>query len=115
MLKIYGIRNCDSCRKACRWLEANAIKYNFHDLRKDGIDTDLLESWFKRTEWTTLLNKRSTTWRQLSESQREKLDKTKVLNLMSEHPTLIKRPVAIIGKKITVGFNEDCYREHVVY
>ena len=111
MLIIYGIPNCDSCRKACAWLDSNGVKYRFHDLRKDGVETELLQCWVKSANWHNLLNRRSATWRGLPESTRQKLDETKALALMIEHPTLIKRPVTVSGKKITVGFNEAVYRE----
>ena len=111
MLIIYGIPNCDSCRKTCAWLDSNAVKYRFHDLRKDGVETELLQFWARSVDWRNLLNRRSTTWRGLPESTRKKLDETEALALMTEHPMLIKRPVTVSGKKITVGFNEEVYRE----
>ena len=112
MLIIYGISNCDSCRKARAWLDSNAIKYRFHDLRKDGVETKLLQRWIQFTKWQNLLNKRSATWRRLPESTQRKLDETKALTLMTKYPTLIKRPIAVNGNKITVGFNEEFHREH---
>lgn len=111
MVTIYGIPNCDTCRKARKWLDKNSVEYRFHDLRADGLDEKMLERWIARVEWQKLLNTRSTSWRSIPESARQDLDQSKALQLMREHPTLVKRPVLELANQVAVGFNEKRYRE----
>lgn len=110
MLKLYGIPNCDTVRKARKWLDQHQIDYVFHDFRKDGIDPGTLKSWSTQVGWETLLNRRGTTWRQLTEMERENLDERKAIRLMTEHPAMIKRPVLIHNGKCVVGFQEAGYQ-----
>jgi len=107
---LYGIKNCDTVKKARRWLEARQIEYTFHDFRVDGLTKELLKSFLKHVDWETLLNKRGTTWRKLSENQKQGISKQKALALMHENPTLIKRPVLDHYGEHLVGFNEDKYK-----
>ncbi len=111
MMTVYGIRNCDSVKKARRWLEEHGIDYNFHDFRADGLQQQLLEEWLQKTEYTVLLNKRSRTWKELTAEQRDNMQQAKALQLMLEHPTLIKRPVLDLdpGNTLHVGFSESLY------
>ena len=109
MLTIYGIPNCDSCRKARRRLDARDVHYRFHDLRVDGIDRDTLERWAKVVGWKTLLNTRSATWRGLPAGTKKDVDSRNAVELMLEHPTLVKRPVAVGGGKVIVGWSEAEY------
>ena len=111
MTTLYGIKNCDTVRKARRWLDGHAVDYRFHDLREDGLTRTRLNAWVGDLGWETLLNRRSTTWRQLPAAQREALDRATAMDLMLEHPALIKRPVLEIGKRHYVGFSEGHYSE----
>lgn len=104
---VYGIRNCDTCRKALKWLEAEGIDHRFHDFRADGLDDRDLAKWINAVGWETLLNRRGTTWRKLPETDRDDVDRGKAAGLMLEHPTLIKRPVFDTGDDVLVGFSDE--------
>jgi len=109
MTVLYGIKNCDTVRKARKWLEAQNIEYTFHDVRSDGLDKKDLSAWVKAVGWEVLLNRRGTTWRQLPDADKEGINKSKAIQLMLAHPAMIKRPV-LIHKKIThVGFKPAEY------
>ena len=111
-LTLHGIPNCDSVKKARRWLDDNGLAYAFHDFRKDGVDAALLDGWIDTLDdWGVLLNRRGTTWRKLEESEKEDLDRERAVALMVEHPTVIKRPVLEYGGRVLVGFDETMYRE----
>lgn len=103
---VYGIKNCDTVKKARRWLEANKIDFQFHDFRQDGLDKATIESWLESVDWETLLNKRGTTWRKLDDPRKEQLDESVAVELMLENPTLIKRPVVSTKQGCSVGFKE---------
>ena len=109
MTTLYGIKNCDTVKKARAWLAEHAVEYRFHDLRVDGIDAPRLKVWAKAVGWETLLNTRGTTWRQLHEADRQGVNAVHVIALMLAHPTLIKRPVLVVGASVTVGFNASTY------
>lgn len=111
MVIVYGIKNCDSVKKACAWLTRNNIEFQFHDFRKDGLTVAKIRQWMKAVDWETLLNRRGTTWRKLSETTKTSITKTRAQKLMAEQPTLIKRPVVENGKHITVGFSQDSFTE----
>lgn len=111
MATLYGIKNCDSVRKARQWLNQADVEYKFHDFRADGLDAPLLKKWFKQIGWETLLNKRGTTFRQLADSDKQNLNESRAYKLMLAEPTLIKRPVLERGKKMLVGFSEANYKE----
>ena len=106
---MHGIKNCDTIKKARKWLEGNDIEYHFHDFRVDGIDKKMINTWLKDVEWEVLLNTRGTTWRKLPEAQREGINKTKAVTLMLENPAIVKRPVLTIKDKCHVGFKADEY------
>ncbi|WP_438970514.1 ArsC family reductase [Methylophaga sp.] len=106
---IYGIKNCDTVKKARRWLTDNQLEFHFHDFRQDGLDRKTIENWLQHTDWATLLNKRGTTWRKLDDPRKEQLDEATAIELMLENPTLIKRPVLINEHSCTVGFKEAEY------
>jgi arsenate reductase len=108
---VYGISSCDSCRKARKWLDRNALEFQFHDIREDGIDIQMLERWSKRISWEKLLNKHSLTWRKIPEVDRAGITQSRALSLMLEHPTLVKRPVIEHRKFIAVGFSDEDYRK----
>ena len=104
MLTVYGIKQCDGCRKALRWLEGQGIEHRFHDFRSDGLDAGLLQTWLDSSFADKLINRRSTTWRQLNDEQRQAQGDAQ-LQLLLEHPTLIKRPIFVAGDIVAVGFN----------
>lgn len=109
MITLYGIKNCDTVRKARRWLEANGVDFQFHDFRADGLDEATINAWLTTVSWEVLLNKRGTTWRKLDDRRKEQLDQTTAIELMLENPTLIKRPVLSDNTDCIVGFKEVEY------
>ena len=108
---LYGIKNCDTIKKARKWLDENNIEYRFHDFRVEGINRSLIEIWLQRVGWETLLNTRSTSWRKLADAEKEALNESRAIALMLEHPTIIKRPVLLVTNRVYVGFKEESYRE----
>jgi Spx/MgsR family transcriptional regulator len=106
---LYGIKNCDTVKKARRWLDANGVDFQFHDFRIDGLDRNTIEAWLKTISWETLLNKRGSTWRKLEDPRKEQLDQTIAIELMLANPTLIKRPVITNNSDCMVGFKEAEY------
>lgn len=113
MNTLYGIKNCDTVKKAKTWLQENQINFDFHDYRDDGLDSCLLEQFETGLGWENMLNKRSTTWRQLPEQQKQNMNKALALQLMLEQPTLIKRPVFDTGKKLLIGFSAKQYQNEL--
>ena len=111
MTTVYGIKNCDTVKKALKWLDTHDIAYRFHDFRQDGINKTDLQQWSKAVGWEALLNKRSTTWRQLPDQDKDDIDASKAITLMLSNPTLIKRPVITTGKTTLVGFKEADYKK----
>ncbi|MEW9837158.1 arsenate reductase [Mesorhizobium marinum] len=110
---IYGIKTCDTVRKARAWLEAKGVEHRFVDFRVDGLDPRSLARWKGAVGWEKLLNKASTTFKGLSDADRAGLDEKKALALMQAHPTLIKRPVLDVDGAVTVGFKPDIYEQAV--
>lgn len=110
MITVYGIKNCDTIKKARNWLTDNAIEYKFHDVRGDGIDAETIENWIEQAGWETVLNRRGTTWRKLDSSVQERTNRDNVGALLVEHPAMIKRPVLDMNGKITVGFKAENYK-----
>jgi len=106
MLTLYGIKNCDTVKKARRWLEDNDIDYQFHDFRQDGLDKKLLSDWLEQLGWETIVNKRSTSWRNLSDKEKNISTNSQAAKLLLANPTLIKRPVVEGNKTLLVGFKE---------
>ena len=113
MLTLFGISNCDSVKKAQRWLAQHAIEYRFHDFRRDGLDAAVIKTWLKQTDWSDLLNQRSRTWRELDSDQKENLTQNKAVHLMVEHPTLIKRPVLSEKNMLLIGFDPQQYQKQL--
>ncbi|MGA0805970.1 MAG: ArsC family reductase [Pseudohongiellaceae bacterium] len=107
---LYGIPNCDSVKKARRWLEAQGIPYVFHDYRKSGIDASTLLGWSERLGYGVLLNTRGTTWRKLGDADRADVDAAKAIALMLREPSLIKRPVLARDRQLLVGFDEASWQ-----
>ena len=106
MMTVYGLKSCDACRKALRWLAAAGKEARLHDLRADGIDEPLLDRWLDALDWQALLNRRSATWRSLPQAKRAPLDRARAVRLMLAHPALVKRPVFDVGGTYLVGFDE---------
>ncbi len=111
MLKLYGIPNCDTMKKARKWLNDNGIEYEFHDYKKQGISEKELKKWCKQLGWETLLNKRGTTWRKLDDSVKDNVDEKSAIQIMIDNPSIIKRPVLDVDGELTVGFSVDSYKE----
>jgi Spx/MgsR family transcriptional regulator len=107
MITVYGISNCDTIRRARKWLEGEGIAYRFHDYRKDGVDADLIRAWAGELGWEVLLNRRGTTWRKVPENEREDLDESKAVALMTAYPAMIKRPLFDLGDERRVGFSKS--------
>lgn len=108
-IKIYGIRNCDTMKKARAWLDGHGVEYGFHDYKIEGIDQKRLEAWCQAVGWEVLLNRAGTTFRKLPELDKKVLDKRKAVALMQAQPSLIKRPVLEIGDRLLVGFKPELY------
>ena len=113
MLTMYGIKNCDTIKKARRWLEAHQIDYRFHDYRTDGLDRAQLDTFIAELGWQALLNTRGTTWRKLDESLRNSIDNADAAAaLMLEMPAIIKRPLLCApGQPMLLGFSETLYSD----
>jgi arsenate reductase len=111
MITIYGIKNCDTMKKAMRWLDEHGVDYRFHDYRKEGLDANLLEAWEKEIGWETLLNRRGMLWRKLPESSRDNIDRQSALQIMRDNPGIIKRPLLDLGDRRVVGFKPETYEQ----
>jgi len=109
MITLYGIKNCDTVKKARKWLDDNGIAYRFHDYRSDGLSPELLQTFADQLGWNTLLNRSSTSWRQLSTDQQADLNADRAIVLMLATPTLIKRPILDTSNKMLIGFKADEY------
>jgi arsenate reductase len=110
---LYGIKNCDTIKRARAWLDARGVEYTFHDYKSAGIDRPRLERWCGEAGWETLLNRAGTTFRKLPESERAHVDRSAALRLMLAQPSLIKRPVLEIGSRVIVGFTPAVYDQYV--
>ncbi|MGI9212549.1 MAG: ArsC family reductase [Methylococcaceae bacterium] len=111
MLTLYGIPNCDSCKKARIWLNERGMEYRFHDIKKNGLEAEWLNTLIERLGYERLLNRRGSTWRQLSASQQADWTPAKALALMLEYPSLIKRPVLVRGDEVLIGYSPESYAE----
>lgn len=110
-LTLYGLKSCDSCRAARKWLDQNGHPYRYHDVRADGLDESLINRWIRRLDWERLLNRKSLTWRKISEVDRAAMNEKRAVAAFLEHPTLIKRPLIECDAFIAVGFSADDYRQ----
>ena len=109
---IYGIKNCDTMKKARAWLDKHGVDHAFHDYKAAGIDRERLERWSKKVGWETLLNRAGTTFRKLPDKDKAGLDAAKAVALMLDQPSMIKRPVLDLGGgKLLVGFKPEIYAE----
>ncbi|MFA5632133.1 MAG: ArsC family reductase [Porticoccaceae bacterium] len=108
-MKLYGIKNCDTVKKARAWLDQHGLTYDFHDFRQDGLDETMIHRWQTSVALDTLLNRRGTTWRNLDSDIRENLVEAEIPALLAAHPTLVKRPVLERGSEVVVGFSDKVY------
>ena len=108
---VYGIKNCDTMKKARMWLGRHSVVYAFHDYKASGIERAKLEEWSKRVGWEKLLNRTGTTFKKLGDDERADLDETKAIRLMMAQPSMIKRPVVEIDGTILVGFNPETFEQ----
>ena len=106
---IYGIKNCDTMKKARAWLESEGVAYEFHDYKQSGIEREKLLEWVKAVGWEPLLNRAGTTFRKLPDAAKSNVTESKAVKLMLEQPSMIKRPVLERGKTLLVGFSPEKY------
>ena len=111
MITLFGIKNCDTIKKARNWLTQSAITYRFHDYRIDGLDELQLKQWSTELGWQQLLNTRGTTWRKLADAERADLDEARAIQLMLTYPALIKRPLLDTGAARYLGFDANTYEQ----
>jgi arsenate reductase (glutaredoxin) len=109
MNTLYGIKNCDTMKKARTWLDDHGVTYAFHDYKAAGIDREHLEKWCKELGWEIVLNRAGTTFRKLPDADKTNLTESKAIKLMLAQPSMIKRPVLQYGKKLLVGFKPEDY------
>ena len=110
-ITIYGIKNCDTMKKARAWLERHGITYDFHDYKARGLERARLERWCRELGWEALLNRSGTTFRKLPEREKETLDAGKATELMLTQPSMIRRPVLDVGARLIVGFKPELYED----
>ena len=109
--RLYGIKNCDTMKKAWTWLDQHGVAYDFHDYKKAGIDRATLEGWAKQVGWEVLLNRAGTTFKKLPDADRQGVGEAKAIELMLAQPSMIKRPVLDVGGKLLVGFKPEAYEK----
>lgn len=109
MVTLYGIKNCDTVKKARRWLDQHGVDYTFHDFREDGLERDTVREWLAELGWENLLNRRSTSWKKLDQATRDAMDDMSALAAIMDQPTLIKRPLLDIGHERHAGFSAALY------
>lgn len=112
-IRIYGIKNCDTIKKAFTWLDEAGVAYEFVDYKKAGVASGHLPDWNQRAGWKVLLNTRGLMWKKLSDAERADVDQAKALALMAQYPALIKRPVLDTGNALLVGFDAERYAKEV--
>ena len=108
---IYGIKNCDTMKKARAWLDGHGVEYEFHDYKTSGIEEGVLRTWAAKVGWEVLLNRSGTTFRKLSEQDKDNLTEKKAIALMLKQPSMIKRPVIEVSGKLLVGFRPEIYEK----
>lgn len=109
-VKMYGIKSCQTMKKAMTWLESHKIDFEFHDYKKLGIDETTLKQWLEQKNWDEVINKRGTTWRKLSDEDKSDIDPAKAIQLMIANSSLIKRPALMVDGKLHLGFDETTYQ-----
>ncbi|MFC1236125.1 ArsC family reductase [Vibrio sp. F74] len=110
-ITMYGISNCDTIKKAKKWLQEADISFDFHDYRKNGVDSNLVEDFCQQLGWEQVLNKRGTTYRQLTQEQKESVDQQSVVPLLVEHPAMIKRPILNVDGQLHISFKAPQYSD----
>lgn len=110
MIKIYGIPNCDTMKKAMKWLNENNLVYDFHDYKKWGVPEEELKQWVQMAGWEVVLNKRSTTWKGLSDKAKKGLSEYSAIRIMIDNPSSVKRPIIVNDKSLIIGYKEDEYK-----
>jgi arsenate reductase len=110
-ITVYGIKSCDTMKKARTWLDSHGVAYAFHDYKAEGIDKASLERWSKEVGWEVLLNRAGTTFRALPDADKTNITEKKAIALMAAQPSMIKRPVLDMGGKLLVGFKPDAYEK----
>lgn len=110
-ITLYGIKSCDTMKKARTWLDGHDVKYEFHDYKASGIDAATLKRWCQELGWEVLLNRNGTTFRKLTDAQKTGLNEQRAIELMVAQPSMIKRPVLQLGKRLLVGFQPAVYSE----
>lgn len=110
-IAVYGIKNCDTVKKARDWLDREGVAYEFHDYKIEGADPERLKAWCKEFGWEVVLNRAGTTFRKLPEADKENLDTARAVKLMLAQPSMIKRPVVDLGSRRIVGFKPEVYRD----
>ncbi len=108
---LYGIKNCDTVKKARKWLDQQGADYQFHDFRETPITQRQVKAWIEQLGWDTVVNKRSTSWKQLSEEQRNSMNESSAIAAIMENPTLVKRPLLDRDGEFSVGFNASTYQD----
>ena len=111
MITIYGIKNCDTMKRARAWLDGHKVQYAFHDYKASGIDKPTLEGWIGKVGWEVLLNRAGTTFKKLPDADKENVTERKAIALMLAQPSMIKRPVLEAKGKLTVGFQPETYKK----
>ena len=106
---LYGIKNCNTMKKAWTWLDQHGVAYDFHDYKKDGIDRSTLEGWVQALGWEVLLNRAGTTFKKLPDADKQDVNSAKAIDLMVAQPSMIKRPVLDVGGRLLVGFKPEVY------
>ena len=112
-ITLYGIKNCDTMKKARSWLDSHGVQYEFHDYKAAGIESDVLQRWVAEVGWEVLLNRAGTTFRKLPDAQKTGLNERKAISLMVAQPSMIKRPVLEKGKRLLVGFDPSVYQKEL--
>ncbi|WP_346729498.1 ArsC family reductase [Marinomonas lutimaris] len=114
MIEIFGIKNCDTMKKAFRWLDENNLEYCFHDYKKEGVGEAIAKAWVEELGWESIINKRGTTWRKLDEETKNTMDNNSAIQTMIAQPSIIKRPLVIVNESIYLGFNAEDYAQKLL-
>jgi Spx/MgsR family transcriptional regulator len=114
MIKIFGIKNCDTMKKAFRWLDDNNLEYSFHDYKKEGLDEATAKAWIDQLGWEYVINKRGTTWRKLDEETKSTMNNNNAVSTMLANTSIIKRPLLVVKNDIYLGFNLEEYTQKLL-
>lgn len=114
MIKIFGIKNCDTMKKAFRWLDDNNLEYSFHDYKKEGLDEATAKAWVDELGWDNIINKRGTTWRKLDEETKATMDNNNAVHIMIAQPSIIKRPLLTVKESVYLGFDAESYAQKLL-